>query len=222
MALPESELQKSVPRLTIEEYLDFEGKAEERHEYINGFIYAMAGESPEHGLICTNLVTLFVTQLKGRPCETYTKDTKVRSGPQPVAKGSKKGSFSYPDLVIVCGEKQFHDDHRHVLINPTLIVEVLSDSTEQFDWGAKFLRLRNWNPSLTDYLLVWQKEPVVDYFFKGSDGIWRLITLEGLAQTVEIASLGCRLPLVEIFDRVTFPPPDNETGEDSAADDQPT
>ena len=211
----------ALPGLTIEEYLDLERQSEERHEYLDGFVYAMAGESPQHGLICTNLSGLFWSQLKGKPCETFAKDTKVRSGPRPVSRRSKKGLFSYPDLVIVCGEKQFHDDHRHVLINPTLIVEVLSDSTEQFDRGVKFLRLRNWNSSLTDYLLVWQKEPVVDYFFKGSDGIWRLITLEGLARTVEITSLGCRLPLVEIFDRVTFPLPDNEPDEDSAADDQP-
>lgn len=164
---------------------------------------------------------MFWSQLKGKTCETFAKDTKVRSGPKPVTNRSIKGLFSYPDLVIVCGEKQFHDEVRDVLLNPTLIVEVLSDSTEQFDRGAKFLRLRNWNPSLTDYLLVWHKEPVVDHFFKGPDGIWRLVTLEGLAQTVQIASLGCGLPLAEIYDRVTFPPPENDTGEESAAAGQP-
>src|SRR5512145_1192838 len=104
-------LPHTPPRYTIAEYLALERTSSERHEYLDGYVYAMAGESPEHGDICANLVIDIGTQLRGGPCRVWTKDTKVRSGPISQTRRSLKGLFSYPDLVIVCGEPQFHDTY---------------------------------------------------------------------------------------------------------------
>src|SRR4051812_44654193 len=113
MATPESKLI-----YTVEDYLAIERATDERHEYLDGQIYAIAGESPEHGTICTNLTVELGVQLKGSPCQLWAKDCKVRSGPAPQARRTTKGLYSYPDLVIVCGEPEFHDEHRDVLVNP--------------------------------------------------------------------------------------------------------
>src|SRR5262249_11116874 len=149
MSLPQTQI-----RYTEDQYLSMERESGERHEYLDGQIYAMAGESPEHGAICTNLTVAIGLQLRGTRCQAFTKDMKVRSGPLPQRRYSQKGLYSYPDLVIVCGEPQFLDDHRDVLINPRLIIEVSSPSTEAFDYSEKFRRYRTFNPSLTDYLIV--------------------------------------------------------------------
>src|SRR5205807_944775 len=135
-----------------DEYLERERAAEERHEYLDGQIYAMAGESPSHGIITVNLVGIFYIQLKGKPCQALTKDTKVRSGPTPLPGHSTRGLFSYPDIVVVCGEPEYHDAFRDVILNPTAIVEVLSPATEAFDRGEKFTRYQVWNPTLKDYV----------------------------------------------------------------------
>ena len=133
MSLPKSETIS-----TVEEYLVLERESEERHEYLDGLIYLMAGESPEHGDICMNLSRIVSSQLLGSPCRAWSKDTKVRSGPSTESRRSAKGLYSYPDLVIVSGEPKFHDQHRDVLVNPRVIIEVLSQTTEAFDRGAKW------------------------------------------------------------------------------------
>ena len=125
-------------RFTVEEYLAFERASEERHEYLDGVIYAMAGESPDHGRICTNLVATLVPQLRGSDCEVFSKDTKVCCGPYRAH--TREGLYAYPDLVVVCGAMQFHSQAEDVLVNPKVIVEVLSPSTEAFDRGEKFHR----------------------------------------------------------------------------------
>src|SRR5215813_5130532 len=137
-------LAQSQAPYTIEEYLALERAAEERHEYWDGGIYAMGGESLEHGRICTNLSRIISNQLVGKPCELLIKDMKVRSGPDPQPRRVTKGLFSYPDLLVVCGEPQFHDQYRDVLLNPAVIIEVLSDTTEAFDRGEKFRRYRTY------------------------------------------------------------------------------
>ena len=199
-------LPKSVPRYSEEEYLALERSSEERHEYLDGEIYLMAGESPAHGTICTNLTIEVGSQLKRTPCRAFSKDTKVRSGPIPKSRYSAEGLYSFPDLVVVCGEMQFLDEHRDVLINPTVIIEVLSPSTEAFDRGEKFLRYRTYLPSLTDYVLVAQNRPLVEHFIRQADGKWLLAaTATDLAESVSIASIGCVLRLSELYDRVVFP-----------------
>lgn len=190
---------------TIAEYLSLERAAEERHEYLDGMIYAMPSESPAHADICTNLIGDISTQLRGTPCRVRSKDTKVRSGPTPRQGRSRQGLFSYPDLVVICGEPQYYDTYQDVLLNPTAILAVLSPSTEAFDRGAKFLRYRNWNPTLTEYLLVSQTEPLVEHFSRQADGSWSYRSCQELEQSLTIAALGCTLRLADVYDRLVFP-----------------
>lgn len=193
-------------RWTIDEYLSMERAAEERHEYLDGVIYAMAGESSEHADICTNLVGELHTQLRGTPCRVRSKDTKVRSGPTGQPRRARRGLFSYPDLVVICGEPQCHDTYRDVVLNPTVIIAVLSPSTEAFDRGAKFLRYHNWNPTLTDYILVSQVEPLVEHFTRQTDGSWSYRFYMKPEQSLTIDSIHCTLQLAEVYDRIVFPP----------------
>ncbi len=189
---------------TVEEYLAFERESEERHEYLDGLIYAMAGESGEHGDISTNLALELASQLKGKKCRARLKDTKVRSGPIPKQKFSTKGLYSYPDAVVICGEPEYLDEHRDVVTNPKVIIEVLSPTTEAFDRGEKFDRYDFWNPTLTDYLLVSQDQPKVDHFIRQDDGNWTRIVYRGLKSKVIIKSIGCTLKLVDVYDRIHF------------------
>src|SRR5258708_35761417 len=108
-------LPKPKPMYTVEDYLTIERASEERHEYLDGQIYAMAGESGEHGDISVNLIASLATQLKGTPCRARTKDTKVRSGPAPRSRQSSAGLYSYPDIVVICGEPEYHDAHTDVI-----------------------------------------------------------------------------------------------------------
>lgn len=192
------------PCFTVDQYLAFERTSEERHVYLDGEICAMAGESNEHGDISANVVIALGSQLKGKPCRARTKDTKVRSGPMRVSGQGTRGLFSYPDIVVICGEPEYPDAHRDVVLNPAVIVEVLSPSTEAFDRGEKFTRYQTYNPTLTDYLLVSQDRPQVEHFSRQADGRWLYRLITGLAASVEIASIGCTLRLVDVYDRVAF------------------
>lgn len=194
------------------QYLEFERHAEIRHEYLDGHIYAMAGESDEHGDISVNLTITLGAQLKGTNCRARTKNTKVRSGPFPFLKRSLKGLYSYPDLLVICGDPQHLDEHRDVIINPKVIIEVLSDSTEDFDRKEKFARYRQWNPTLTDYLLVSQDMAFVEHF-ELRKGEWIYHTYLTLKQSVPIKSIKCTLQMRDVYDRVKFPEPENEVDE---------
>jgi Uma2 family endonuclease len=206
MSLPQTQI-----RYTEDQYLSIERESEERHEYLDGQIYAMAGESPEHGAICTNLTVDVGLQLRGTRCQAFGKDMKVRSGPLPRRRYSQKGLYSYPDLVVVCGELQFLDDNRDVIINPKVIIEVSSPSTEAFDRGEKFRRYRAHNPSLTDYLIVAQNHPFIEHFALRENGEWVIAaSVTELSGIVHIASVNCTLRLVEVYDRVEFPEEEEE------------
>lgn len=194
---------------TVEDYLAIERTTDERHEYLDGQIYAMAGESPAHSTICTNLTLELGIQLKGTPCQVWSKDCKVRSGPAPQARRTTKGLYSYPDLVVVCGEPEFYDKHQDVLVNPQIIIEVLSASTEAFDSNEKLRRYQIWNPTLTDYLLVSQTEPVMYHYLRQTDGGWSYYVYQGLAESVHIQAIGCTLRMAEVYDRLVFPADEN-------------
>ncbi len=200
------------------EYLALERAAEERHEYLDGEIYAMAGESPEHGAICTNIGGQLYNQLKGRDCQTFSKDMKVRSGPAPRPGRTPKGLYSYPDLVVVCGALKFHDERRDVLLNPTVIIEVLSPTTEAFDRGEKWARYQTWLPELADYLLVAQTRPHIDHYHRRTSGEWIYTLVQPLAAGLRLDSIGCDLRLADVYDRVQFPP---EPIDGEAADETP-
>jgi Uma2 family endonuclease len=183
-----------------EEYLDFERGSEVRHEFVDGVIYEMAGESLAHSRICVNLAAEIRNALKGSNCEALSPNMKVRA--------ENKGMFAYPDLSIVCGEPQFHDEQKDVLLNPKVIIEVLSPSTQRYDQTKKFFRYRKEIPSLTDYVLIYQDSPFIEHHEKHSDGRWVFNAFDGLEDTFRLASIkGCEIPLVEIYDRVEFPKP---------------
>jgi Uma2 family endonuclease len=203
-------LPQQKPCYSVEAYLELERASEERYEYLDGDIYAMAGESPEHGAICMNLSVLIGSQVRGTPCQAFAKDMKVRSGLLPLPGAPMKGLFSYPDLLVVCGALQFHDEFRDVLLNPTLIVEVLSDSTEAFDRGEKFRRYRTWLPTLKDVLLVAQDKPLIDHYHRVEENRWELVSLEGLEARLSLESIHCTLQLTDVYDRIVFPPEDPE------------
>jgi Uma2 family endonuclease len=189
---------------TVDEYLKLERSSDERHEYLDGHIYLMAGESLEYGDICINLAREVSAQLRGRSCRVLSKDTKVRSGPEPKLKNKKKGLYSFPDLLVVCGEPVWHDEHRDVLLNPRVIIEVLSKTTAEFDRGEKFQRYQTWNPTLTDYVLVSQDRPLVEHFSRRETDDWLYTRVNKLSGQLRIESINCTLALSEVYDRVTF------------------
>ena len=197
-------LAKTKPVFTVEDYLEIDREADERYEFIDGEIYAMAGESGEHGDICVNLVGELYSDLKDTNCRLRAKDTKVRSGMFPLKRPLVKGMISYPDLVVICGEPEYHDEFRDVILNPQVIVEVLSESTEQFDRGEKFHRYQLWNPTLTDYILVSQDKPLVEHYIRQADGSWKFYFYDGLEREFTIESINSRLKLADIFYRIEF------------------
>jgi len=153
---------KAETLFALEDYLTFEREADTRHEFLDGEIYQMAGESLPHSQICMNLAREVGNSLKGKRREPLSPNMKVRT--------STASLFSYPDLTIVCGEPLFHDRKKDVLTNPQVIFEVLSPSTAEYDRTTKFQRHRMGNKTLTDYILVSQDKPFVEHFFKQTDG----------------------------------------------------
>lgn len=195
---------KTKPVFTVQEYLDIDRSEDERYEFLDGEIYAMAGESGEHGDICVNFTIALGVQLINTSCRLRIKDTKVRSGMFPVKRPLVKGMISYPDLVVICGEPEYHDEFRDVVLNPSVIIEVLSDSTEQFDRSEKFHRYQLWNPTLTDYILVSQDKPLIEHYIRQLDGSWKYLFYKELDKEFVIESINSRLKLAEIFYRIEF------------------
>jgi Uma2 family endonuclease len=199
-------LSQSDASYSISEYLTLERESSDRHEYVDGLIYLMAGESEEHGMICQNLAGQLYVQLRGKACQTFSKDMKVRSGPEPRSPRSVEGFFSYPDVVVVCGERRYHDEYHDVLLNPVVIIEVLSPSTKDYDRGEKFERYRTWLPSLAEYVIVHQSQPQIEHHRRHSEEQWLLTTISGLDATVPVSSIGCEFKLSDIYEGVSFPP----------------
>lgn len=182
------------PFYSLEAWLADERAAlEERHEYVNGEVFAMTGAREAHNLVVTNLSRELSTQSKGRPCRVYTSDMKVLIAPL------NRGC--YPDLVALCGEREFFDDRTDVLLNPSLIIEVLSDSTESYDRGDKFEGYRM-IPTLTDYLLIAQNRMHAELFTREPDGRWLLRDFADPADEIPLASIDCGLLLAEVYDKV--------------------
>jgi Uma2 family endonuclease len=199
MALPKEKLLYSV-----DEYLEMERASEERHEYIDGYVYLMAGESPNHSRINVNLLTILNLRLRGRQCEAFSPNMKIRSGPIFKEQKTSKGLFSYADVSVVCGKPEFHDDFQDVLINPTVIIEILSESTEDFDRDEKFRRYRTHIDSLEDYVLVSQIYPMIQIFSRHPNG-WLMTEAIGLDKSIRVPSIEADLALREVYDRVVFP-----------------
>lgn len=190
---------------TVDQYLKIERATEDRYEYRDGDIYAMAGESSAHGDISANVVGILHQQLRGKPCRVRTKDTKVRSGPTLFPGHGTRGMFCYPDILVICGEPQFQDDHQDIVLNPAVILEVLSPSTEVLDRGDKFSRYQAWNPTLSEYVLVSQDRPQIEHYHRQADGSWKYQCHTGLEASAVLDSIQCTLPLAEVYERVAFP-----------------
>ena len=203
--MAQAQAQLQTQPVTVEEYLVNERAAEERHEYLDGVVYAMAGESQQHGIISQNLSGQLYLQLRGKPCQTFIKDTKVRCGPDPQVLRSIKNLFAYPDLVVVCGERSYHDQYRDVLLNPTVIIEVLSETTKDYDRGEKFERYRTWLPSLAEYVIVHQTQPRIEHHQRQPTGQWLMTTFDGLDAVLNLPALACSLTLRDIYEGVVFP-----------------
>lgn len=187
MALP----QEYLPVLTGEQYLEIERFSEIRHEYLDGLVYAMAGESPDHSTICYNLNGITHAQLRNKPCRGFSPNMKVRAG--------LGGLYAYPDLMIVCGEAKFHDKHGDVLLNPIVIFEVLSPSTEKYDRGEKFRRYSTQIESLQDYVMVSQDQARIEHHHRQTDGMWTATEVKGLDEGLVLSSIDCRIPLAEVY-----------------------
>nr|MBA3694906.1 Uma2 family endonuclease [Acidobacteriota bacterium] len=175
---------------TPEDYLTFEREADTRHEFLDGEIYAMAGESLLHSRICMNLAREVGNSLKGKRCEPLSPNMKVRT--------SSASLFAYPDLTIVCGEPLFHDRKKDVLTNPQVIFEVLSPSTAEYDRTTKFQKCRIGNETLTDYILVSQDKPFIEHFFKQTDDKWLYQSYGAIDDFLKIETIDCELNLSEI------------------------
>lgn len=190
--------------MTETEYLAFERATPERHLFVDGEIFAMATESISHGRITTNVNSGLHVRLNGTSCEVFGKEMRVRSGPITSARRNAKGMYSYPDAIVVCGEPELLDRTQDTILNPKVIIEVLSPSTEAFDRAGKFHRYRDYNPTLTDYVLVAQDKPYVEHYRRQPDGNWLCSYHVGLKAKVAIESIGVTLRLRDVYARVVF------------------
>lgn len=182
--------------ISPEEYLALERKAVVRHEYFDGEIYEMAGASEEHATISSNVNASLNFQLKKRPCKSYQSDLRVHI--------PATNLYTYPDIVVVCGKPQLLEDaHLDTLLNPTLIVEVLSPSTADYDKGARFDYYRTLE-SLREYVLVWQDKKRVARYAKQIDGSWLLRDSIGEEAEIVLDSIDCMLSIEDIYDKVDF------------------
>lgn len=179
--------------LTPEEYLTIERQAEFKSEYVDGAMYSMAGGSPEHSLVGMNVSGELYVQLKKSSCRVFNSDQRVRV--------PSKRKYLYPDVTVVCDQPRFADDEKDVLLNPLLIVEVLSDSTEKYDRRKKFLYYQEIE-SFREYLLVDQNSPLIQHFVKQPDGGWLCTRIEGLDKTITFSTVNCTIALSDIYAKV--------------------
>lgn len=202
MAIPRSDIY---PRMTVEQYLRFEEESETKHEYHDGLVVDvldMAGTSPEHARITPNVSRLIGNALVGKPCAVYSSDLKIWI--------HNNRRFLYPDLSIVCGKPTAPlEAGKHAADNPKVIIEVLSPSSAGFDRGGKF-RLYKQLPSFEEYVVIEQHEPAVDVSRRQPDGSWNTVEYLGLSATLELVTLGLKIPLADVYAGVEFPPSPSE------------
>jgi Uma2 family endonuclease len=193
---PMSALRK--PKLSVAEYLAREKVAAFKSEFFNGATFAMAGASVPHNRINENLSGELHARLKGGPCQSFSRHLRVLV--------DRTGLFCYPDLVIVCGEPEYAAEDADTLTNPRVVVEVLSPSTERYDRTTKFRHYQQL-PSVQEYILVSQTEPLCERFVRMDTGEWAVASFVGLEAVLELRSVPVRLPLADVYAGVTFPDP---------------
>ena len=187
-------IAKERKRYTPEEYLALEEKAEYKSEFVNGYIFKMAGGTEAHIQISFNATKLFADRLRGK-CRAYQSDMKVWV--------EEAETYFYPDVTVVCGERKFYKDRRDIVENPVLLVEVLSKSTEEYDKNDKFFTYQNLE-SFQEYVLVSQNKAIVEQYTKNADGNWIHKATIGSKSTVKFEAVGIELSLEEIYQRVEF------------------
>lgn len=181
--------------MTPEEFLAFERSSDEKHEYRDGEIFAMSGAKRNHNIIALNVGSNLHQNLRDKDCETYLSGMRVYV--------HETRLYTYPDIVTVCGEPIFQDDVPDTLVNPVLLIEILSDSTENYDRGLKFQFYRSIS-SLREYVLISQTTARIEKYVKHGDGFWLFSEAVGLESLIEFDSIDCKMPLAEIYNKVIF------------------
>jgi len=185
------------PRYTLEEYFELERKSEERFEYWDGEIFCMSGVSPEHAQLEVNFISRLNSRLTGKGCRIFPANIRLKVPSAP--------PYRYADVSALCGEAKFEEiGGIRSLTNPTLIIEILSGSTEAYDRGEKFTHYQS-IPSFHEYLLVAQHRPHITHLLKQADGSWIYKEYNDLADVVKLTSMNCELAMSEVFENVSFP-----------------
>jgi Uma2 family endonuclease len=184
---------QSKPRVTPAEYLAADRAAAHKSEYLGGEVFAMGGASERHNLIVVNVVAELRRQLKGRPCRVYPSDMRVRI--------KETGLYAYPDVTVVCGPADFDDEQRDTLLNPTLIIEVLSKSKESYDRGEKCAHYRKLL-SLAEYVLIVQDKVLVEHYARQPEQQWLLSEASNLQQCLQLPAIQSTLDLADVYDKV--------------------
>jgi len=187
-------------KMTAAEYLEIERTAEFRSEFFDGEMFAMAGASYQHNIVKDSLVFELRLRLLGSSCRTSSSDQRVRI--------DASGLYVYPDIVIVCGEPEFAPQDPLSLVNPRIIIEVLSESTQHYDRTTKFRHYMKL-PSLQEYILVSQDEPLISRYVRQADGIWGLRMFHSLEVTFSLATIHAEIPMADLYRDVTFPLPES-------------
>lgn len=177
-------------KMTEEEYLAFEETSETKHEFYNGELFDMAGASRQHNDISTNLIVEIGTRLKGGPCRVSASDQRV--------KVRRTGLYTYPDLLIVCGPREFDPVNEHTLLNPNVVIEILSDSTEAYDRGTKFEHYQKL-PSVREYVLVRQDRMRVERLVRQSDESWNAAAFDDPAGSFSLVTVPLTIPLADVY-----------------------
>jgi len=184
--------QRAVSMIFEDEYLESEEISDIKHEYYQGEIFAMAGASRKHNLIVSNVITSLNIQLKKRACRVYPSDMRLKI--------ETTGLYTYPDVMIVCGEERFSNEKENTLLNPDVIIEVLSDSTESYDRGKKFCNYRKLD-SLKEYVLISDKCRKIEIYSRNKDNKWELTESSGNNPVISLESIGCMLDISDVYDK---------------------
>lgn len=181
--------------MTVKRYLAYDRDSDIKNEYADQKIFAMAGAKRRHNLVCTNIVRKYGNRISDNGCEIYQSDMRVQA--------ANAKSYRYPDVVMVCGEAQFADSGQDTLVNPTVLIEVLSKSTAEVDRITKAWEYRQ-IPSLQDYLVVASDKATVEWYHRQDNGSWLISMIEGLDQHIRLESVKCSLLLGDMYEKIDF------------------
>jgi Uma2 family endonuclease len=185
--------------VTPAQYVAAEQASGTKHEYLRGHVLAMAGATPKHNLVCANVIRALGDRLRGRPCAVMTSDQHV------YVEATELGT--YPDVTVLCAQAQHHADFPRSVTNPSILVEVLSPTTEAYDRGAKFDHYRHL-PSLREYVLVATDQFGIDHYLREADGTWRLTVVRGLDAALRLPSVDAIVPLAEVYENLELVAPE--------------